>query len=65
MGKAIEPDADHEILAAIEGFCRDVLAPAAADIDAQATFATCHRRALSEIGIMGLNLPTEFGGAAD
>lgn len=57
-----DPGADHEVLDAIEIFCREVLAPRAAGIDAQATFATCHRQALSELGIMGLNIEAEYGG---
>jgi len=64
MQETLDLPVDSEAVAAIEDFCRDVLAPAAGRIDAQEAFATCHRPALSEIGIMGLNLPAEYGGAA-
>ena len=63
MIKFTDPSADPDIIDAIEAFCRKELAPRAADIDTQSIFATCHRPALSELGIMGLNLPGNCGGA--
>lgn len=54
--------ADGEILAGIETFCREVLAPRAAEIDEKSLFATLHRPALGDMGLMGLNLPAEHGG---
>lgn len=55
--------ADADVVAGIETFCREVLAPRAAEIDAKGLFATIHRKALAEMGLMGLNLPAELGGA--
>lgn len=63
MTGAGEPHVDQDIVNAIEAFCLDVLAPRAAEIDAQSTFAVCHLEALSALGVMGLNLPAAFGGA--
>lgn len=56
------PEADQTVIDAIEQFCRSVLEPRAAAIDAQGEFATCHLAALAEIGLMGLNLPDAWGG---
>jgi alkylation response protein AidB-like acyl-CoA dehydrogenase len=56
-------EADRSVVDAIDEFCRTVLAPRAATIDAAAEFTTCHLEALASMGLMGLNLPEEFGGA--
>jgi len=53
---------DHMLSSALNRFCQDVIAPKAADIDEGSLSATCHREALSEIGIMGMNLPEAYGG---
>lgn len=55
---------DRDIVDAVATFCREVLAPRAAEIDAQAISATCHRQALSGLGIMGLNIGAEYQGAS-
>jgi alkylation response protein AidB-like acyl-CoA dehydrogenase len=47
----------------IARFCRDVLAPSAAEIDESGRSCTCHLRQLGKLGIMGLNLPEAYGGA--
>ena len=52
------------VLDTIERFCREVLAPAAAEIDRTGRSVLCHLPALSELGIMGLNLPEAQGGGA-
>lgn len=62
MDSLRDPRADHEVVDAIEAFCAEILAPRAAEIDERSLSATCHRRALAELGIMGLNLPAEHGG---
>lgn len=54
--------ADAEILAGVETFAREVLAPAAAGIDETGRFAGVHLPALAEMGLMGLNLSAEDGG---
>jgi alkylation response protein AidB-like acyl-CoA dehydrogenase len=54
--------ADPEILAGVETFAREVLAPAAAEIDETGRFAGLHLPALAEMGLMGLNLGAEDGG---
>ena len=53
---------DLATLEAISNFCSTVLAPEAATTDRDARFATHHMKALSDMGIMGMNLPTEYGG---
>ena len=53
---------DLATLEAISNFCSTVLAPEAATTDRDARFATHHMKALSEMGIMGMNLPAEYGG---
>ncbi len=54
--------ADADILAGIESFCSEVLAPRAVEIDEKSLYATLHRKALGEMGLMGANLPAELGG---
>jgi alkylation response protein AidB-like acyl-CoA dehydrogenase len=53
---------DHQTLEAISNFCKSILAPEAAATDKLARFATHHMKALSDMGIMGMNLPSEYGG---
>ena len=53
---------EQAVIGQIERFSNEVLAPAAAAIDAEGTFATLHRPALAEMGIMGINLPEAYGG---
>ncbi len=53
---------EQAVIGQIERFSCEVLAPAAAGIDAQGTFATLHRPALAEMGIMGMSLPDSYGG---
>lgn len=50
------------ILEQVSRFADEVLAPQAARIDEEARFATCHLPAMTELGMMGLNLPVEAGG---
>jgi alkylation response protein AidB-like acyl-CoA dehydrogenase len=50
------------LLDAIDRFCREVLAPQAAEIDRSGRSATCHVPAMGRLGIMGLNLPERYGG---
>ncbi|MHA6965150.1 acyl-CoA dehydrogenase family protein [Zobellella denitrificans] len=53
---------DRMLADAMQRFCREVIAPAAADIDEGSHSAVRHRAALSDIGIMGMNLPEHCGG---
>ncbi|MEY8799141.1 acyl-CoA dehydrogenase family protein [Leisingera sp. XS_AS12] len=53
---------EQAVIDQIERFSTEVLAPAAAAIDAKGQFATLHRAALAEMGIMGMNLPEKYGG---
>jgi alkylation response protein AidB-like acyl-CoA dehydrogenase len=68
MSHAAEPAAgcgDQAELAAIESVRRvatEVLAPRAADTDASATFPVAQLAALGELGVMGMNLPSQWGG---
>jgi alkylation response protein AidB-like acyl-CoA dehydrogenase len=57
----LEP-AEREIVETVRRFCRDILAPNAANIDRGGIFAGAHRDKLAELGVMGLNLPEHFGG---
>jgi len=63
MTASADPRIDRAVTDAIEVYCRDVLAPKAAEIDAQSIFATCHLESLAAMGVMGLNLPATLGGA--
>lgn len=54
---------DTAVIEAIAAFCKDIIAPEAQRIDAEASFAACHHKALADMGIMGLNIPAELGGA--
>ncbi len=53
---------EQAVISQIERFSGEVLAPAAAALDAKGQFATLHRAALAEMGIMGMNLPETYGG---
>lgn len=53
---------DIVVADAVNRFCREVIAPAAEKIDEDSLFSTLHLQALSDIGIMGMNLPEEYGG---
>ncbi|MFP3385785.1 acyl-CoA dehydrogenase family protein [Tritonibacter sp. SIMBA_163] len=53
---------EQAVTTQIERFSSEVLAPAAAAIDAKSQFATLHRAALAEMGVMGMNLPEMYGG---
>lgn len=53
---------DIAVIDSISAFCKNVLAPEAATTDREARFATHHMKALSDMGIMGMNLDTEYGG---
>ena len=63
MTASPDPRIDNAVIDAIEAYCRDVLAPKAAEIDAQSIFTTCHLESLAAMGVMGLNLPATLGGA--
>ena len=66
MTASADPRIDRAVTDAIEVYCRDVLAPKAAEIDAQSIFATCHLESLAAMGVMGLNLPaTAVNGLSD
>ncbi len=53
---------DTAIVDSIAEFCKKILAPEAATTDREARFATHHMKALSDMGIMGMNLSAEYGG---
>jgi alkylation response protein AidB-like acyl-CoA dehydrogenase len=63
MSRFPETLVDTAILDQIDLFCLDVLASQAAAIDRSEISANCHRRSLSDVGLMGLNLPSDYGGA--
>lgn len=63
MREAADSQVDTQIIRSVAAFCQTVLAPAAAGIDAGETFATKHRNDLAALGMFGLNLPEQYGGA--
>ncbi|WP_323037126.1 acyl-CoA dehydrogenase family protein [Pararhodobacter sp.] len=58
------PLSDDEIavINQITRFSQEVLAPMAATLDEESIFATVHLPAMAEMGLMGMNLPEEYGG---
>lgn len=63
MAPMTDSRADLSVLDEVDVFCREVLEPQAAEIDAGAIFSTRHLPALAGLGLMGLNLRAEHGGA--
>ena len=55
-------DDERAVVAQIDRFAAEVLAPKAAELDERAIFATLHLPAMAEMGVMGMNLPEAFGG---
>ncbi|GGE92278.1 acyl-CoA dehydrogenase family protein [Stappia taiwanensis] len=55
-------DDEAMIIDQIARFAEKTLAPQAARIDEEGQFATIHLDALAEMGILGMNLPEEYGG---
>jgi alkylation response protein AidB-like acyl-CoA dehydrogenase len=53
---------DLEVIDAVSAFCSTVLKPDAKATDREARFTTFHLKTLAEMGLMGLNLPAEYGG---
>lgn len=56
-------DTDLAIQAAIARFAERELAPRAAALDEEGSFATRHLPMQAAAGVMGLNLPERWGGA--
>lgn len=54
---------DLAIAETVSRFVQDVIAPRAQAIDAEERFAGEHLQALADIGLTGMNLPAEWGGA--
>ena len=61
MGFDISAD-EQELVAAVTQISRDVLAPQAAAADANERVSDTTLQTLAEVGVLGLNLPEEFGG---
>lgn len=53
---------ERAVIQQVERFSADVLNPQAAMLDEEAVFATLHLPAMAELGLLGMNLPEEFGG---
>ena len=53
---------ERAVIEQIERFAAEVLAPKAAQLDEESLFATLHLPAMAELGLLGMNLPDEFGG---
>jgi len=55
-------DDERAVIDQIERFAAEVLAPEAARLDEEAIFATLHLPAMAKLGLLGMNLPEEYGG---
>ncbi|MCP4328234.1 MAG: acyl-CoA dehydrogenase [Alphaproteobacteria bacterium] len=55
-------DTDRAMCDAVAAYATDRLAPAAQEIDEREEFIARHLAGLSELGIMGMNLPEQWGG---
>lgn len=53
---------ERAVVDQIERFAREVLEPKSAQIDETAQFASCHLPAMSQMGLLGMNLPESHGG---
>jgi len=53
---------EQELVDAVAQLSKDVLAPQAAAADANERVSDATLKTLAEVGVMGLNLPEEFGG---
>ncbi len=53
---------DQALADAVGRFALAELAPRAAELDETGASVTCHLKALSELGVMGMNLPERWGG---
>jgi butyryl-CoA dehydrogenase len=56
-------DDDLAAIDSVRRVANEVLAPLAADTDAKSRFPAEQLRALAELGVMGMNLPPEWGGS--
>lgn len=53
---------DQALADAVGRFALAELAPRAGELDESGASVTCHLKALSELGVMGMNLPERWGG---
>jgi alkylation response protein AidB-like acyl-CoA dehydrogenase len=56
-------DSDLAVVESVRRFAAEILAPLAAETDASAAFPTRQLQGLGELGVMGMNLPPQWGGA--
>ena len=56
------PEADKELAEAVARYAREVLNPRAAEIDRSGDFPTQNIRELSKLGVLGVNIPSDYGG---
>jgi alkylation response protein AidB-like acyl-CoA dehydrogenase len=62
-GAHAEPsDSDLAAVESVRRFAAEILAPLAAETDANAKFPTRQLQGLGELGVMGMNLPSQWGG---
>ena len=59
MGVTVD---DQALADAVGRFALAELAPRAGELDETGASVTCHLKALSELGVMGMNLPERWGG---
>ncbi|MFT5114149.1 MAG: alkylation response protein AidB-like acyl-CoA dehydrogenase [Parasphingorhabdus sp.] len=50
------------VVDAVDRFAQECLAPMARTVDETSEFAGCHIPAMSKVGLMGMNLPEQWGG---
>ncbi|HHU94908.1 MAG TPA: acyl-CoA dehydrogenase family protein [Alcaligenaceae bacterium] len=53
---------DQEIAQAIARFAQEQLAPMAQKVDEEEISTVCHVPGLAELGVMGMNIPEQWGG---
>ena len=58
----VSPD-DQAVADAVARFATESLAPRAREIDEHGLSTTCHVPQLAALGVMGMNLPEQLGGA--
>ena len=58
----VSPD-DQAVADAVARFATETLAPRAREIDEHGLSTTCHVPQLAALGVMGMNLPEQLGGA--
>ena len=57
----VDPE-DRALADAVARYAAEALAPRAQALDEEGLCATCHVPGLAELGVMGMNIPEQYGG---